>query len=149
MATSPYLLRAAQSLSGSLVVAFVVIACGGSADTQNTGAGCMVAKDCYANVTGIHGQVSCLTQVTGGYCTHSCSTDADCCAAKNECSDATAHPEVCAPLENNGATNCFLSCEGDVLQGMDPDAYCASFANHNFTCRSTGGGSANRKVCLP
>jgi hypothetical protein len=31
----------------------------------------------------------------------------------------------------------------------DPTAYCRAFANPTFTCRSTGGGSANQKFCGP
>jgi hypothetical protein len=39
---------------------------------------------------------------------------------------------------------CFLSCE-DV--GDDDNGYCHEHASAAFNCRSTGGGSANRKVC--
>ena len=31
----------------------------------------------------------------------------------------------------------------------DPTAYCGRYAAQSFTCRSTGGGSENRKVCFP
>jgi hypothetical protein len=148
MTISSQLGSVVRGAAGVGLSAFIVFACGGTSET-GTGSSCTSAPDCYQGVTGLKGVVSCLTQVPNGYCTHACSSDSDCCSAANECSDAHAHPEVCAPLENNGATNCFLSCENSVLMGMDGDTYCQQFANPAFGCRSTGGGSANRKVCLP
>ncbi|MCC6552044.1 MAG: hypothetical protein IT372_03350 [Polyangiaceae bacterium] len=44
---------------------------------------------------------------------------------------------------------CFLSCEAAEIGSLDPDAYCDEFAHRGFGCRSSGGGSANRKVCVP
>lgn len=44
---------------------------------------------------------------------------------------------------------CFLSCEKDVLGGQEETAYCVEFANAAFGCRSSGGGTENRKVCVP
>jgi hypothetical protein len=44
---------------------------------------------------------------------------------------------------------CFLSCEDRLLGGLDPNVYCATYAYAGFNCRSTGGGSLNRKVCTP
>jgi hypothetical protein len=142
--------RAARAVCACVVAFALVVACGGNgAESTGTGTTCTAASECYPNITGIRGTVSCLTQVPNGYCTHSCSSDGDCCHAKGECADNNAHPEVCAPLENMGATNCFLSCEDSVLNGMDGNTYCQQFANQAFTCRSTGGGHNNRKVCLP
>jgi hypothetical protein len=50
---------------------------------------------------------------------------------------------------------CFLSCASADISAS-PDAgttdsttYCQRWANPTFTCRSTGGGSANRKFCGP
>jgi hypothetical protein len=120
---------------------------------QQTGSACAVAADCYPGVkdkTQILGEVQCLTKVTGGYCTHLCTQDSDCCAAAGECS--AGHPEVCAPFENQPQQYCFLSCEqADVsAAGMsDSTAYCQKYANATFTCRSTGGGANNRKICSP
>jgi hypothetical protein len=31
----------------------------------------------------------------------------------------------------------------------DPATYCQRVANASFTCRSTGGGTSNRKFCGP
>jgi hypothetical protein len=44
---------------------------------------------------------------------------------------------------------CFLSCEASALGGADETTYCQDFAGAAFSCRSTGGGSANRKICSP
>jgi hypothetical protein len=47
---------------------------------------------------------------------------------------------------------CFLSCEAAVVSGADAgdaNTYCGKNANSAFSCRSSGGGSQNRKVCVP
>ncbi|MGZ3418966.1 MAG: hypothetical protein ACXVEF_32270 [Polyangiales bacterium] len=50
---------------------------------------------------------------------------------------------------------CFLSCETADLTAApdagttDPTVYCQNYANAGFSCRSTGGGKDNRKVCVP
>jgi hypothetical protein len=47
---------------------------------------------------------------------------------------------------------CFLSCEDEDLADVgydDGNAYCGYYAHSAFSCRSTGGGSENRKVCVP
>jgi hypothetical protein len=48
---------------------------------------------------------------------------------------------------------CLLSCEEADIAG-DPDAedgndFCQQNASWDFICRSSGGGSENRKVCMP
>ena len=91
-----------------------------------------------------------MSQFTDGYCTHHCATDADCCALPGECPPSTS--EVCAPFESTGEMYCFLSCDAAAVAAMgytDSTAYCQVFANAAFICRSTGGGSQNRKVCVP
>ena len=97
--------------------------------------------------------MTCLTQLQGGYCTHTCSTDADCCAVPGEC--PSNFKEVCASFESSGQMYCFLSCSTTDIAN-DPDAgttdattFCQRWANATFTCRSTGGGSNNRKFCGP
>jgi hypothetical protein len=45
-----------------------------------------------------------------------------------------------------------LSCEDSDLDKTtltDADQYCHTYAGVGFGCRSTGGGSKNRKVCMP
>jgi hypothetical protein len=125
----------------------VVVACGDSGGS--TGTACGAPADCYPDVdpSTIAGTVTCLDRVPDGYCTHTCAADSECCAADGECPDG--HAEVCSPIESAGETYCFLSCEAADVGGGDADAYCRDYAGPDFGCRSTGGGAANRKVCLP
>ncbi|MDX2056066.1 MAG: hypothetical protein SFV15_26935 [Polyangiaceae bacterium] len=92
----------------------------------------------------------CLDRVQGGYCTHTCQDDSECCSAAGECS--TTHTEVCSPFESTGMNMCFLSCEKtdlDAAKVTDDQEYCQRFAGSSFICRSSGGGANNRKVCVP
>ena len=135
-------------VSGLLLGFSTAAACGGSEDDDGESAGeaCAVPDECYedADRDAIVGEIQCLDRVPGGYCTHLCTTDDDCCVADGECDG---RPQVCAPFESTGMTMCFLSCEDADLEGDDPDAYCRDYAHEAFGCRSTGGGSSNRKVC--
>src|SRR5688572_23805135 len=71
----------------------------------------------------------CLPKGDEGFCSWDCAADADC--------DGGEHPLVCASFESTPAKYCFPPCEG----GEEcPDG---------FSCRSTGGGNENRKVCFP
>lgn len=123
---------------------------------ENTGSSCTSPSQCYPGVAdagALKGTVLCLDRVPGGYCTHECTTDADCCAVEGEC--RTGFKQVCAPFESTGKMMCFLSCEGaDVTAAPDAGTtdtteYCHRYANQAFGCRSTGGGAKNRKVCVP
>jgi hypothetical protein len=144
----------------------LVIACGSSNETSSSSGGeqagqsCAAASECYPDVPdggGIKGTVMCLTQVSGGYCTHTCAADTDCCAVQGECRGG--FPQVCSPFTSTGQQMCFLSCEdadiqraiasGQLPAGGDASAYCQTFASAAFGCRSSGGGSKNRKVCVP
>lgn len=127
------------------------------ASPEQTGDSCEAASDCYpdADHEALSGAVQCLDRVRGGYCTHLCETDADCCAAEGECD--TELRQVCAPFESTGQKMCFLSCEGSDLRtadggttgDIDEQEYCQREANDDFICRSSGGGRDNRKVCVP
>lgn len=130
-----------------IAFAALVQACGGPA--EQAGDPCVVAADCYPEIdpADLQGEVLCLDKVPGGYCTHLCETDADCCAVEGECKSG--HPQVCSPFESTGQKMCFLSCEADVIGDDEEAAYCHEFANAAFGCRSSGGGSENRKVCVP
>jgi hypothetical protein len=47
---------------------------------------------------------------------------------------------------------CFLSCEDADVQAAgdsDAEAFCQAHVSPDFICRSSGGGSENRKVCVP
>lgn len=137
---------------------------------EQAGQACTAASQCYGGVDGgadaggLKGEVQCLTRVTNGYCTHLCTQDSDCCAVPGECK--TGIKQVCAPFESTGQKMCFLSCEEeDIKAGISaqdagayfasPDAgaedtlYCQTFASQYATCRSSGGGKENRKLCVP
>lgn len=149
--------RAYAALFASLGLVFWLLpACSSDSNSgpgpTNTGQSCASADQCYPGVKAgeLLGEAVCLDKVTGGYCTHSCTLDSDCCAAAGEC--AGAHAEVCAPFESTDGMYCFLSCEDAALEQTtlkDADQYCRTYAGAAFGCRSTGGGSDNRKVCMP
>ena len=160
----PFRLLATAMLS---VVVAVPLACSGSnsgvAGLPNeagtppgqTGSSCATAAACYPGLdaSALHGQETCLTQLTNGYCTHTCQTNADCCAVPGEC--ASGLKEVCASFESSGKTYCFVSCSAADI-AADPSAgtadaslFCQRWANATFTCRSTGGGKNNQQFCGP
>jgi hypothetical protein len=123
---------------------------------EHVGQSCAQASQCYPTLEAgaLHGTVTCLTQgLPSGYCTHTCQSDADCCAVPGEC--LTGFKQVCASYESTAQMYCFLGCASSDIAAApdagttDPNAYCARWANASFTCRSTGGGSANRKFCGP
>lgn len=118
-------------------------------DHELVGQPCDVPADCFPNLDhdALLGEVECLTKVEGGYCTHLCEADNDCCAIEGEC--VAGYPQVCAPYTNQPDKRCFLSCEASDVDGLDPNEYCRTYAHPSFGCRSTGGGSENRKVCVP
>jgi hypothetical protein len=153
-----HFMRVARRVVGGCGL-FLVVGCssGGSGTLLDAGRGtggptgqsCASASQCYPLVAGLHGTATCLTQgVPNGYCTHTCASDADCCAVSDECPEG--YPEVCAPFESTGQTYCFLSCSSSVIgTAPDPTSYCQQRADSAFTCRSTGGGSNNQKFCGP
>ncbi|MEQ1502017.1 MAG: hypothetical protein ABMB14_07285 [Myxococcota bacterium] len=94
---------------------------------------CDAAADCPAP-DGV--EAECLDGAEGGFCTWSCTVDEDCVFDQGD------WPLVCAPFESEGGDHCFPSCEG-----ADEDAPDA--CPPGFGCRSTGGGSDNRKICYP
>lgn len=120
---------------------------GAGLDDQ-VGESCAVADDCFVDIVrdDIVGDIQCLDRVDGGYCTHLCTDDDDCCAVEGECDPGDI--QVCGPFESTGMMMCFISCENGDLGGEDPERHCQSY-HPDFICRSTGGGSANRKVCVP
>lgn len=139
----------APRLALSIALTLSLAGCGGDDDGENVGSACEVADDCFDDIErdSILGEIECLTRVEGGYCTHLCESDDDCCAVDGECE--TNLPQVCAPFENSGQKRCFLSCEADVIGDEEETAFCQDHAHESFLCRSTGGGGENRKVCVP
>jgi hypothetical protein len=129
---------------------------GGSGNTPNrpdeTGAACEMPDDCYPDVADgdLQGEAVCITRVRDGYCTHTCQADTDCCAADGECKSGLV--EVCSPFESMEGMNCFVSCESADVEAAgvaDEQEYCQKNASPDFICRSSGGGSSNRKICVP
>lgn len=144
----------------SLILLATTAACSttsSSSGVEQTGSSCVTPASCYPGVTAdagdagaLRGTVLCLDRVSGGYCTHTCESDSDCCAVAGECK--TGFPQVCSPFESTGQKMCFLSCEKTVIDGADAGDstnFCSINANSAFSCRSSGGGSTNRKVCVP
>ena len=137
------------------LVCVLASACGSNDDGNgptNTGQACQVPADCYPGLdqASLQGEVECLTRVSNGYCTHHCTQDLDCCAVPGECPNG--FPQVCSPFESGDELTCFLSCEEvDIVNAgfSDATAFCQANANAAFSCRSSGGGSKNRKVCVP
>jgi hypothetical protein len=122
-------------------------------DDGKTGSVCEVADECFPDVAegDLSGDPVCLDRVDEGYCTHECETDADCCAAEGECEEGVS--QVCGPFESTNLMMCFLACEAENVD-TDPDSvdandFCQRNVSTDFICRSTGGGSENRKVCVP
>lgn len=120
---------------------------------ENAGSACTAATQCYTNLEAgaIKGTVLCFDKVPGGYCTHECTTDLDCCAVAGECRNNAA--QVCVPFANTAApTMCFVSCEDSDIQKIDPSLvgkgtdYCHKYAATSLGCRASGGGNP-RKVC--
>jgi hypothetical protein len=153
--------RRTQWLAGLGAASMLIWAgCGSNDDDGDverpdlTGAICEAPDECFPGIEHdeLAGDVRCLTRVRGGYCTYLCEADEDCCAVEGACVSDFA--QVCSPFESTGENMCFLSCEAEDIPALDggvPDEqeYCQRGAGPDFVCRSSGGGSANRKVCVP
>lgn len=119
---------------------------------EETGSVCAQNDECFSKLEDLQGEPLCLDKVRGGYCTHTCESDADCCAAEGECKTDIA--QVCSPFESAATKQCFLSCEqADISasgsEAVDDNTYCQEEASPDFICRSSGGGKQNRKICVP
>jgi hypothetical protein len=108
-------------------------ACGG----PDVYAACEGPADCDVPA---EAEAVCLDKSGEGFCSWECSVDADCDYASEE--EEARWARVCASFEDEAGTFCFPSCD----EGADEeDEVCPG----GFTCRSTGGGADNRKVCFP
>ena len=106
-----------------LVLLVLLAGCGGDDDLYPP---CEHASDCDvpSGKTAV-----CVPKSDEGFCTWSCTHDPDC---KGGYTDL-----VRASFESTGGKDCFPPCgSGDAR----PDG---------FSCRSTGGGNQNRRVCFP
>lgn len=81
--------------------------------------------------------VACLPKGDEGFCSWACAGDDDCADPDD---DHGGWDLVCASFESTEGTWCFPACRTEE----DVDA-----CPEGFTCRSTGGGDENRKVCFP
>ncbi|MCB9741397.1 MAG: hypothetical protein H6741_29740 [Alphaproteobacteria bacterium] len=98
---------------------------------------CDVADDC-SEVVPEDATAACVEKADSGFCSWECDVDDDCATDADE--DFT---RVCASFESSPELYCFPSCE----ESADSDG--AEACPEGFTCRSTGGGSDNRRVCFP
>lgn len=108
----------------------------GPATIEGVYRACAVVEDCQLD----HVETPvCIDKGGSGYCTWECLEDADCdeTAEQSEGFDL-----VCASFESEAEQYCFPSCE--VVPDTGGDG-----CPPGFGCRSTGGGSNNRKVCFP
>jgi hypothetical protein len=140
-----------------VVVALLAVACGdddgeskeATGSPEETASACEAASQCFEGLE-IEGDPICLDRVRGGHCTHSCEADEDCCAVEGECD--TGLEQVCSPFESAEGMMCFLTCEAEDVDGSDyadESEYCQRLVSPDFSCRSSGGGSNNRKICVP
>jgi hypothetical protein len=144
-----------RGLLVAMLICVAPLACGDDEDgdgsngdsPEETASSCESADQCFDGIE-IEGDAICLDRVRGGHCTHTCASDEDCCAAEDECeTDIT---QVCSPFESTGEMMCFLSCEREQTQDYeDENEYCQERVASDFICRSSGGGSNNRKICVP
>src|SRR5882672_1003614 len=89
------------------LVAMWLAACGNDnpppPPLEQTGQACTAPSECFLGTDGaalMGGPAVCLDRVPGGYCTHLCTADTDCCAVPGEC--RTSYPQVCSPFESMG-----------------------------------------------
>ncbi len=146
-----------HKLSTLLAALSLAVACGDDGDDhddtngspEQAGAACHAPDDCYPDVDegDLQGAAVCIDRVEGGYCSHECVTDDDCCAVEGEC-ETDIH-QVCSPFESTGMMMCFLSCEADDIDGEDAQAFCQDHVSPDWMCRSSGGGNQNRDICVP
>jgi hypothetical protein len=138
-------MRTIATAAGVAIVVTLIVAplpaCGDDENTgtaENAGSACTTPAQCYPGVDGgtLKGEIQCLTRVPGGYCTHLCTTDADCCAVPGEC--RAGFRQVCSPFESTGQMMCFLACESNDVGTIDSNEYCHQNANSVFNCRSSG-----------
>lgn len=131
----------------AIAAAGVGFACAPGPDPE-IGRGCAVAEDCYPGVDrGALPVIDCVEKFPGGFCTHNCETDEDCCAVAGECADGLVY--VCSPYEDDKTRRCFLGCGAEEIGGGDGTAYCSQQISPEYVCSSSGGGPENREVCRP
>ena len=111
-----------------LWLGMLLLAAGCSGDKEGY-TSCSEPADCSVPADA---EAVCLDKGGDGFCSWLCSTDEDCQTDTGSGSDGY----LCASFEDEAARYCLISCEEDA--DACPDG---------LTCRSSGGGSENRKVC--
>lgn len=106
---------------------------GGCCDDDGLYASCEEPADCEVPEDA---EAECLDKSSAGFCTWQCGADSECELEGDEWA------RVCAPFESNPGSYCFPSCREDVEDEADA-------CPEGTSCRSTGGGSDNRKICFP
>ena len=120
----------------SLTALFLLLlsACGGNRAADELYLDCDQPDDCDVPDDV---EAECLDKSGEGFCTWECTSDPECDEADDEDFDF-----VCASFENNALQYCFPACNEDAEEAEDE-------CPPSMTCRSTGGGYNNRKVCFP
>jgi hypothetical protein len=100
---------------------------GGSGSSGKTNGGyqvptCSTAQDCYPDASSVAiftMNPQCLTTSSGGYCTHVCSSDSDCCIWPSEC--PSGQHQVCVPFSSSSSNMvCAISCgSSDIASVLD------------------------------
>jgi len=113
-----------------------LISCGKNKDVDEVYQSCEAPEDCEVpeSVDAV-----CVDKSGAGFCTWECEVDVDCDEAEEADFD---FDYGCASFESEDALYCFPMCNSDA---DDPEDECPPA----MTCRSTGGGSDNRKICFP
>ena len=116
----------------SILLALGLLAC----NKEFVYEGCEVADDCAEYIPDSATPV-CLDKSGQGFCSWECAVDADCADDPNE-----DFAYVCSSFESTDGLYCFPSCNEDSDSETD-------VCPEGFGCRSTGGGSDNRRICFP
>ncbi len=116
----------------------LVLACGSPPSKSDSSVAlyrsCEAPSDCVDQPEGA--EAACLDKGGLGFCTWECTTDEDCAGETDP-----DWPMVCASFESNAGSFCFPACQEEETE----TASCPGA----LSCRSTGGGSDNRRVCFP
>ena len=116
----------------TLLSLLLLSSCGGS----NVYLACEAPSDCDVPEDA---DAVCLDKSGEGFCSIECEADDECDYAEE--GDGAGFDFVCASFESEDGLFCFPACDEDAEDGDDCPA--------GMGCRSTGGGSDNRKICFP
>lgn len=115
-----------------LWVVVLLAACKGDVEYVS----CEAAEDC-ADWVPDEATAVCLPKADDGFCSWECSADTDC---EGDADEDFAY--VCSSFESTAGMYCFPQCNDGEDSALEE---CPG----GFTCRSTGGGADNRRICFP